>query len=294
MSSQIIDGKKISAEIRDEIAKDVQILKDNTGHVPGLAVILVGDDPASQVYVRMKKKACEKANIASFEYRMPADTKECELLKKIEELNENDKVNGILVQLPLPGQIDENKVIRTVSPLKDVDGLHPENLGLLLSGRPRFVSCTPYGIQELLMRSGCSPEGKNVVIVGRSNLVGKPLAAILMQKSAGANATVTVAHSRTRNLKEITVGADILVSAIGRPGFITSDMVSEGAVVIDVGINRIDDSTLEKGYRIVGDVEYDTVSRKVSFITPVPGGVGPMTIAMLLKNTVKSSKMKWA
>ena len=294
MTAEIIDGKKIAAEIREEIAEEVACLNERTGRVPGLAVIIVGEDPASQVYVRMKKKACEKAAIQSFEFRMPEDTAESELLNKIDNLNSNDDVNGILVQLPLPSQIDESKVIQRISPLKDVDGFHPENLGLLLAGTPRFVSCTPYGVQELLVRSGCNPEGRNVVIVGRSNIVGKPLAAILMQKAAGANATVTVAHSRTRNLKEITLQADILIAAIGRPEFITSDMVAENAVVIDVGINRVEDESAEKGYRITGDVEYNATAERASRITPVPGGVGPMTIAMLLKNTLKSAKMKWA
>ena len=290
MSAHIIDGKKIASEMREEIADEVIALKNKTGIVPGLAVILVGEDPASQVYVRMKHKACEKAGMNSFEYKMPENTNELAVLNKIDELNKRADVHGILVQLPLPRHIDEANVIRRISLLKDVDGFHPENIGCLLIGQPGFISCTPYGIQELLVRSGHDPEGKHVVIVGRSNIVGKPLAAILMQKSMGANATVTVAHSRTKNLKEITKTADILVAAIGRPEYITGDMVKEDSVIIDVGINRIEDSSDKRGYKLVGDVAFDDVSKVAKAITPVPGGVGPMTITMLLKSTLAAAK----
>jgi len=287
MTAEIIDGKGIAEKIREEIKVQAGELKTKHGIVPGLAVVLVGDDPASQIYVRNKKLACEKAGIDSIEYRKPADYPEAELLKLIEELNRNPEIDGILVQLPLPSHLDENRVLFAVNPDKDVDGLHPTNLGRLVTGAPVFLPCTPAGIQELLVRSGTRIEGANVVIVGRSNLVGKPLAMILMQKQKHANATVTVCHTRTRNLAEHTRNADILVVAAGQPMAVTADMIKPGAVVIDVGTNR-----LETG--LVGDVDFERAREVASKITPVPGGVGPMTIAMLLRNTLKSAQIRLA
>lgn len=287
--AKVIDGKQVAAEMRAEMAEELARLAQQ-GVTPGLAVVLVGDNPASQVYVRMKKRACEEMGIGSFEHRLPQSTPEDELLALIATLNADPKVHGILVQLPLPKQIDEKKVLSAMDPNKDVDGFHPVNVGHMLIGDPVFLPCTPKGCQELLVRSGYSPAGKHVVIVGRSNIVGKPLAAILMQKAPGADATVTVAHSRTRDLPSVTRQADILIAAIGVPEFIKADMVREGAVVIDVGVNRVDDSSAKSGYRLVGDVAYDEVSAKAEAITPVPGGVGPMTITLLLKNTIESAK----
>jgi methylenetetrahydrofolate dehydrogenase (NADP+)/methenyltetrahydrofolate cyclohydrolase len=257
---------------------------------PGLATVLVGDDPASHVYVRSKRQRCEELGIASFHHELPADVTEKRLLHLVEKLNADPKVHGILVQLPLPKHINENKILNAMNPEKDVDGFHPVNVGRLLVGDEGFAPCTPKGCQELLLRSGCSPEGKHVVIVGRSNIVGKPLAALLMQKKTGANATVTVCHSRTKNLAALTQQADILVAAIGVPEFIKSRMVREGAVVIDVGTNRVADATKKSGHRLTGDVDFKNVSKKARAITPVPGGVGPMTITMLMKNTVISAK----
>lgn len=285
----IIDGKAIAAQIRAELQSEVEELRAR-GIVPGLAVVLVGEDPASQVYVRNKQKACHEIGVASFEHLLPATTSESHLLELVGMLNEDPKVHGILVQLPLPTQIDEKKVLNAISPAKDVDGFHPVNVGKLLVGEDAFVSCTPQGCQELLVRSGHDPAGKHVVIVGRSNIVGKPLAAILVQKAQGADATVTICHSRTRDIASFTRQADILVAAMGRPGFITADMVKEGVVVIDVGTSRVEDPTKKSGYRIAGDVDFEGVSAKASAITPVPGGVGPMTITMLLKNTIKSAR----
>ncbi len=287
--AKIIDGKAIAAEIRGELKNEVASLTAQ-GVRPGLAVVLVGDDPASQVYVNNKRKACEEIGVESFAHFPPADTSEDHVLGLVGELNADPRVHGILVQLPLPRHIDETKVLNAVSPDKDVDGFHPTNLGKLLIGEDTFVSCTPQGCQELLMRSGYDPAGKHVVVVGRSNIVGKPLAAILMQKAPGADATVTVCHSRTRNLPEITRQADILVAAMGSPYFIKADMVKEGVVVIDVGTSRVEDSSRKSGFRLAGDVDFDAVFPKAEAITPVPGGVGPMTIAMLLKNTVKSAR----
>lgn len=285
----IIDGGAIAAELRAEMKAEVAALAKRR-IVPGLAVVLVGENPASQVYVRMKKKACAEVGIQSFSHELPAECSEKRLLNLITKLNADPRVHGILVQLPLPKQIAEAKVIAAMDPEKDVDGFHPVNVGRMLSGDPGFLPCTPAGCQALLVRSGFDPSGKHVVIVGRSNIVGKPLAAILMQKAAGANATVTVCHSRTRDLPAITRMADILVAAIGVPEFVKADMVRRGAVVIDVGVNRVDDSSAPKGYRLVGDVDFPAVSKKAAAITPVPGGVGPMTIAMLLKNTVESAR----
>lgn len=287
--ANVIDGKQIAAEMRAELTEEIAALKER-GTTPGLAVVLVGEDPASQVYVRMKKRACEELGIASFEHRLPDAAPEGELLALVAQLNADPQVHGILVQLPLPKQISEKKVLSAMDPDKDVDGFHPVNVGRMLIGDPVFLPCTPKGCQELLVRSGYDPGGEHVVIVGRSNIVGKPLAAILMQKAPGANATVTVAHSRTRDLPGITRQADILIAAIGVPEFITADMVREGAVVIDVGVNRVDDPSAKNGYRLVGDVAYDEVSAIAEAITPVPGGVGPMTITLLMKNTVESAR----
>lgn len=287
--ARIIDGKKVAAEICEEIAKDVQKLNKKK-IFPGLAVVLVGEDAASQVYVRMKKRRCAELDIVSFDHDLPATTTERKLLNLIAKLNADPTVNGILVQLPLPKQINEAKVLNAIDPLKDVDGFHPESVGKMLIGEETFLPCTPHGCQQLLMRYGYDPAGKHVVVVGRSNIVGKPMAAILMQKEDGANATVTVCHSRTKNLAKIVQQADIVIAAIGVPNFITSRMVKKGAVVIDVGMNRVDDATRKTGYRLVGDVDFKNVSKKAKAITPVPGGVGPMTITMLMQNTVESAR----
>lgn len=287
--AKIISGTKIAAEIREEIRLETRALAKRR-IVPGLAVVLVGEDPASQVYVRMKKRTCAELGISSFDYDLPKNCSEKRLLTLIEKLNNDPAVHGILVQLPLPSQINEAKVLDAIDPAKDVDGFHPVNVGKMLNGEATFLPCTPRGCQELLLRSGYDPAGKHVVIVGRSNIVGKPMAAILMQKAAGANATVTVCHSRTKNLSAITKQADILIAAIGVPAFIKSRMVKPGAVIIDVGVNRVDDPSKKSGYRLVGDVDFKNVSKKVRAITPVPGGVGPMTITMLMRNTVESAK----
>lgn len=291
MTAKIIDGKKISQEIRSEITKEVGELKRKLDKVPGLAVVLVGNDPASEVYVKMKFKGCTEVGIRSIDHKLPEDTSEEDLIAEIDRLNRQDDVHGILVQLPLPSHINEGAVLDAVNPLKDVDGFHPVNIGRLVVGQEAFMPCTPAGIQQLLLRSGYKPEGKHVVIVGRSNIVGKPMSIILMQKNDGANATVTVCHSRTVNLDELTREADILVVAIGVPEFLKKDMVSEKAVVIDVGVNRIEDKESPKGYRIVGDVAFEEVKEKVKAITPVPGGVGPMTVTMVLANTLKAFKI---
>ena len=290
-TAQIIDGNKMAEEIRAELRTEIEALAKQ-GVVPGLAVVLVGDNPASQVYVRMKQKACTDIGLASFEYRLDKSTPEDALLALIAQLNADPKVDGILVQLPLPKQIDEKKVLNAVDPSKDVDGFHPINVGKMLNGDETFLPCTPLGCQVMLVRSGHSPDGKHVVIVGRSNIVGKPLAAMLMQKAPGANATVTVCHSRTKNLPAIVAQGDIVIAAMGVPEFIKADMVKEGAVVIDVGVNRIEDATKKSGYRLVGDVDFAGVSQKAKAISPVPGGVGPMTITMLLKNTIRAAKMR--
>ncbi len=288
-TAKIIDGKKIAAEICAEVAAEVAELKQQ-GVEPGLAVILVGDDPASHVYVRNKERTCGEVGITSFVHRLPATTTESEVLSLVDRLNADPRVHAMLVQSPLPNHIDENKVVRAILPDKDADGLHPVNLGKLLMGEPALISCTPHGVQELLVRSGYSPEGKHVVIVGRSNLVGKPLAALLMQKAPHANATVTVCHSRTKKLASFTQQADILVAAMGQPEFIKSRMVKEGAVVIDVGTTRVDDPRRKSGYRLAGDVDFERVRFKAKAITPVPGGVGPMTVAMLMKNAVQAAR----
>jgi methylenetetrahydrofolate dehydrogenase (NADP+)/methenyltetrahydrofolate cyclohydrolase len=290
MTAQIISGRDIAEEIRAELKTRVAAMNEESGVVPGLATVLVGDDPASQMYVGMKNKAAAKMGINSRQITLPADTPQDELLGVVEGLNADPEIHGILVQLPLPDHIDEGAVIEAISPAKDVDGFHPINVGRLATDSGDFFApCTPAGIVEMLMRSGHDPEGKRVVVVGRSNLVGRPLASLLIRKAPGGNATVTVAHSRTRDLGAVTREAEILVVAMGRPEVITADMVAEGAVVIDVGTNRVDDPTREKGYRVCGDVLFDEVKEKAAAISPVPGGVGPMTITMLLSNTVASA-----
>lgn len=290
MTAKIIDGKAIAAQIREEAKNEVEALKDR-GVTPCLAAVLVGDVAASKVYVKNKRQACEKVGITSVLRTLAADVSEPELLKLIDELNNDPAVHGILVQLPLPKHIDETKVIEAIDPSKDVDGFHPFNVGRLVIGLDTFRSCTPAGVQQLLLRSGIEVAGKHVVIIGRSNIVGKPMANIVVQKEKGANATVTICHSRTKNLNEICRQADILISALGKPEFVKPDMVKPGAVVIDVGINRIDDPSSNKGYKLVGDVDFEPVSKVASAITPVPGGVGPMTVAMLMVNTVKAARM---
>jgi methylenetetrahydrofolate dehydrogenase (NADP+)/methenyltetrahydrofolate cyclohydrolase len=290
MPAEIIDGKKISLEIKEGLKQKIEELKVK-GKTPGLAAVLVGDNPASQVYVNMKAKACEKVGIFSQVYRYPKDLPESDLLEKINELNRKETIHGILVQFPTPDQISEEKVILAIDPKKDVDGFHPFNVGMMLAGKPTFMPCTPLGIVELLMRSGNDPSGKHVVILGRGSLVGRPLAPMLYQKAKGGNATVTMCHTRTRDISDIIKQADILVAAMGKARFVTADMVKQGVVVIDVGANRIKDPSTKSGYRLVGDVDFDSVSQVAKAITPVPGGVGPMTIAMLLSNTVKACEM---
>ena len=281
----IIDGKKIAQEIRAELKTEIDKLISAGKNVPGLVAILVGDNPASESYVRGKAKACEEIGMRAVTERHPSDITEKTLLDLIDSYNNNDKFNGILVQLPLPKHIDEDKVIETISPKKDVDGFHPINVGNLVIGKPAFRSCTPAGIQELLIRYKIETKGKHVVVLGRSNIVGKPIANIMLQKKEFANSIVTICHSAAPDVSYYTKQADILIAAIGSAKFVKGSMVKEGVVVIDVGINRLEDKTAQKGYRLVGDVDFDEVSKKASYITPVPGGVGPMTIAMLLKNT---------
>jgi len=292
MTAKIISGKEIAQTVYDHLQSRIDNIKKITGKVPGLAVVLVGDNPASQVYVRMKTKMCEKLGILSEQIELGKDASHEEVLKNVNKLNDNDDINGILVQLPLPSQCDENVILNAISPDKDVDGFHPQNMGNLLIGDPKFIPCTPFGVWVMLKQAGYSPEGKHVVIVGRSNIVGKPMFSILCQKTKYANATVTLCHSRTANLPGITKQADILIAAIGRANFVTKDMVKQGAVVIDVGINRVDDANAKRGYKLVGDVDFEAVSETASAITPVPGGVGPMTIAMLMHNTILSFEKK--
>ena len=289
MSAEIIDGKQVAANMRAEIKNDVEKLKKNN-IVPGLGVILVGEDPASQSYVKAKERACEEAGIFSDDNRLPDDTSENDLIALVEKMNRDDKINGILVQLPLPKHINESRVLLAINPDKDVDGFHPMNVGKMVVGENAFLPCTPHGCIQLLKRSGVKIEGAKVVIVGRSNIVGKPLANMLIQKNENGNATVTVCHTKTKNLKNETLQADIIIAAAGRPNTITADMVKNGAVVIDVGVNRVEDPSRKRGYRLVGDVDFDAVKEKASLITPVPGGVGPMTITMLLYNTLESAK----
>jgi methylenetetrahydrofolate dehydrogenase (NADP+)/methenyltetrahydrofolate cyclohydrolase len=293
MPATLIDGKAIAEQINAETIVEIARLKNQCGVTPGLAVILVGENPASVTYVSMKDKTCARLGMHSERVSLPATTRESELLASINNLNLKREIHGILVQSPLPPQISEEKVFVAVSPAKDVDGFHPLNVGKLAVGDPTgFVPCTPAGVHELLIRSGVRIDGAHVVVLGRSRIVGRPVSLILSQKAAHANATVTVCHSRSRNLAEICRSADVLIAAIGVPGFVKANMVRDGAVVIDVGVNRLEDKTIDKGYRIVGDVDFDAVSQSASLITPVPGGVGPMTIAMLMHNTVRAARMQ--
>jgi len=289
MTARIIDGKCVAAEMREELKKEVCALKKK-GITPGLGVILVGDDPASKSYVTAKEKACHEIGIFSDDNRVPAQTTQKDLTALVDRMNHDPKINGILVQLPLPKHIKESEVLLAVNPDKDVDGFHPMNVGKMVVGERAFLPCTPHGVLQLLVRSGVKLEGANVVIVGRSNIVGKPLANMLIQKSATGNATVTVCHTKTRNIADYTKRADIVIAAAGHPNTITADMVKEGVVVIDVGVNRIEDASKKAGFRLVGDVDFEALKEKASLITPVPGGVGPMTITMLLYNTVESAK----
>lgn len=289
MTYKLIDGKAISDSIKIEIKESVSALIREHSIKPGLTVILVGDDPASKVYVRNKRSSAMDAGMCSTIVNLPGSTTRTELLSEIEALNSDDNCHGILVQLPLPAHLDENEILASIDPDKDVDGLHPKNVGLLSMGSPRFVPATPSGIKEMLLRSNNDPKGKHVVILGRSNIVGKPLSNLLSLKDRGGDATVTLCHSRTNNLEEITRSADVLVAAIGIPHFVTQEMVSDGVVAIDVGVNRVEDNSRPRGYRLTGDIAFDEVSKKASAITPVPGGVGPMTIAMLLQNTLNAA-----
>jgi methylenetetrahydrofolate dehydrogenase (NADP+) / methenyltetrahydrofolate cyclohydrolase len=289
--AKIISGQDLSETMRGEIAADAAAFRAESGMPPGLAVVLVGVDPASEVYVRMKGKAADKAGFASRQITLPAETPEDELLGVVAGLNADPTVHGILVQLPLPKHIDSSRVLLAIDPAKDVDGFHPLNAGRLAVGDDTVLApCTPAGIIEMLLRSGYDPSGRHVVVVGRSNIVGKPVALLLLRTARGGNATVTIAHSRTKDLGAITRQADILIAAVGRANLITADMVKPGAVVIDVGVNRVDDAAAPRGYRLVGDVAFDEVAEVVEAITPVPGGVGPMTITMLLRNTVDAAR----
>lgn len=291
MTAKILDGKALAEEILGEVAAGVAEMQQKHGVTPGLAAVLVGDDPASAIYVRNKRRACDQVGVVSDTILLRSDATNQQVLDCIQSLNNDPRFHGILVQLPLPEHIDERLIMESLDPAKDVDGLHPFNVGKLVQGRTDFVPGTPAGIQQILLRNGHNPAGANVVVCGRSDIVGKPMALLLMQRADGANATVTVCHTRTKNMAEITRQADILVAAIGRPNAITADMVKEGAVVIDVGINRVEDHTRRRGYRLDGDVDFAAVSEKVSAITPVPGGVGPMTIAMLLVNTLTATRL---
>ena len=290
MTAQLIKGAEIAAQIREELKKEIDELKAKHKVVPGLVTVLVGADPASQVYVGQKEKTSKELGIYSERYDLPADTTQKDLLKLIDKLNKNPKINGILVQLPLPKHLNEEQVLYAIDPKKDVDGFHPVNVGKLMIGEPDYLPCTPAGIQQLLIRSGIKIEGAEVVVVGRSNIVGKPIANMLLQKAPGANATVTICHTKTRDIAFHTKRADILIVAAGKPKAVTGDMVKEGVVVIDVGVNEIG-KTAEGKRILVGDVDFDTVSQKAKAITPVPGGVGPMTITMLMMNTVKAAKV---
>ncbi len=290
MTAQLIKGAEVAAQIREELQKEIAELKAKHNIVPGLVTVLVGADPASQVYVGQKEKTSKELGIYSERYDLPADTSQADLLKLIDKLNKDPKINGILVQLPLPKGLNEEEVLIAIDPKKDVDGFHPVNVGKLMIGEPDYLPCTPAGIQQLLIRSGTQIEGAEVVIVGRSNIVGKPIANMLLQKAEGANATVTICHTRTKDIAFHTKRADILIVAAGKPKAVTGDMVKEGVVVIDVGVNQI--GTTAEGKRILaGDVDFETVSPKAKAITPVPGGVGPMTITMLMMNTVRAAKV---
>jgi methylenetetrahydrofolate dehydrogenase (NADP+)/methenyltetrahydrofolate cyclohydrolase len=291
MTARIIDGKAVSTRLKERVAAEAARLQHEHSIIPGLATVLVGTDPASEVYVRNKNKTAEQLGFHSVSFHLPAEASEAEVLARVRALNEDPKVHGILVQMPLPKHLDPDVVIRTILPEKDVDGFHPVNVGKNLIGdRDGFVPCTPAGVQEMLARSGTQTKGKECVIVGRSNIVGKPMMALMVQNGPHANATVTVCHSATRDLKEHTLRAEILIVAAGKAKMVTGDMVKEGAVVIDVGINRIEDSSTKSGFRLVGDVDFAGARERASKITPVPGGVGPMTIAMLLKNTVRAAE----
>ena len=289
----MIDGTRVGDQLRTELQVEIRALQAK-GVTPGLAAVLVGDNPASATYVRMKGKACDEAGLYHETIRLPSETSEAELLALVDRLNADNKIHGILVQLPLPKQITTQRVLRRVVPGKDVDGFHPENVGKVLLGDPTgFRPATPYGVQQLLLKSGVDTTGKHAVIVGRSTIVGRPMAALLLQDGPGGNATVTVCHSRTRDIKSITRMADILIVAMGKPEFVTGDMIKPGAVVVDVGTNRVDDPSTKKGYRLVGDVNFAEATHVAGAITPVPGGVGPMTITMLLHNTVQAAR-QWA
>jgi len=288
----IIDGKKISRQIKDEIAQKVNKSTTNGNRPPHLSVVLIGDDPASWSYVKNKEKSSRQVGFTSSLLHFKENISEQKLLEVIEQLNNDSKVDGFIVQLPLPSHIDEQKVILSINPQKDVDGFHPLNLGKMLVGLPGFLPATPYGILELINRYNIKMAGKQVLVIGRSLIVGRPLSILLSQKRKGGNATVTLAHSKTKNLKHLSRKADVVITALGVPGFLTADMVKEGVVIIDAGINSVPDTTSRRAYRLVGDVDFDNVSQKASYITPVPGGVGPMTVAMLLKNNWKAYEQK--
>jgi len=288
-SATLIDGKAVAAALFDEIREEVA-RRARQGRRPGLALILVGEDPGSETYVRMKQKRCEETGILSVIERMPADTAQEALLARVRDFNGDPRFHGLLVQSPLPKGLDESEIVSAIDPEKDVDGFHPVNVGLLALNQPRYVACTPTGIIELLDRYGVEPSGKHAVVVGRSHIVGTPMALLLMRKAEGGNATVTVCHSRTKDLASFTRQADILIAAIGSPEFIKGDMVKEGAVVIDVGMNRVEDASKKKGYRLTGDVQFSEAAKRASLITPVPGGVGPMTVAILLRNTLAAEE----
>jgi len=290
--AKLIDGKKIAADIKEELKVEIAKMIDNDERAPHLVAVLVGDDPASQTYVSSKEKAAHSIGMVSSVYRLLEKTTEDELLKTIDFLNNDDEVDGFIVQLPLPAHINVDKVINQINPAKDVDGFHPVNVGKMALGEPAYVSATPAGIMELLKRSKVETEGKHCVVLGRSNIVGSPMSILMSKKTNPGNSTVTICHSKTKNIEEFTKMADILICAIGQPQFVKADMVKDGAVVIDVGIHRVPADN-EKGYKIVGDVDFDEVSKKASFITPVPGGVGPMTIAILLKNTLSAAKKEF-
>lgn len=291
MNSKIIDGNCLSGQVKSEIIDSVKRLKMETGRSPGLSVVLVGDDPASAIYVRNKQRGADEVGILGKTILMPHSSTENEVIRVVNELNSDSTCDGILVQLPLPDHIDEGRVTLSIDPLKDVDGLHPFNAGLLAAGKPRFVPATPGGIVQMLLRTGNDPSGKHVVILGRSNIVGRPISNLLSMKGQGGDATVTVCHSRTKNIEELCRSAEILIAAIGIPEYVTSDMVSDGVVAVDVGINRVGAPDRKRGYRLVGDIDFLGVSQKASAITPVPGGVGPMTIAMLLSNTLLAAQL---
>ena len=291
MTARIIDGKEVAAKVHEEVAAGVTEYREQHGSAPGLTVVLVGDDPASHSYVKGKERACERVGISSETILRDASITQEELIDIVNDLNNDSKVHGILLQLPLPDHIDDAAVIHATDPMKDVDGLHPENAGLLVLGEPRFAPATPRGVQRMLLEEGVEMKGARVVIIGRSKLVGMPLALLLLQKGPGANSTVTVCHTGTTNIAAETRRADVLIASAGFPGTVTADMVKPGAVVIDVGVSRVDDPTRKRGYRLTGDVEFDSVSEVASAITPVPGGVGPMTIAMLLVNVLQAAKL---